>query len=121
MNTHKFRKAFTLVEIMIVVCIIALLGAITIPNYIKVKEASQKNACATQMKAMSDSIDRWLSLHGGVPKTAVSLDPTNAPTDADIFGADKPIASKPLCPSGGTYKFGMVNKRVACSVHGELL
>lgn len=37
---------------MIVVAIIGLLAAIAIPNFIKAREASQKNACIANLKAI---------------------------------------------------------------------
>jgi len=47
------------VEIMIVVAIIGLLAAIAIPNFVKARAASQKNACIANMKQMDGAKATW--------------------------------------------------------------
>ncbi len=47
------KKAFTLVEIMIVVAIIALLAAIAIPNLLRARMQAQEAAAATAMHTLS--------------------------------------------------------------------
>src|SRR5688500_982153 len=108
--TTMRRSGFTLVEIMIVVAIIGLLAAIAIPNFVKARTASQRNACIANMKQVEGAKSTWALEN---KKTGADV-----PGDADLFGADKYIAKKPECPAGGNYTVGAVDAAPACDKNG---
>src|SRR6186713_1941250 len=112
LNTSR-RSAFTLVEIMIVVAIIGLLAAIAIPNFIKAREASQKNACIANLKQIDGAKNTW-----ALEQKKVN---TDLPTDTDLFGVALYIREKPVCPGNGTYSLAVVSERPLCTVAGHTL
>lgn len=83
------KQGFTLVEIMIVVLIIGLLAAIAIPNFIKARKTTQRNACIDNLRAIEGAIEQAL-MAGTV---AADLDATV------LYGADAYIKVKPVCPA----------------------
>ena len=101
------RAGFTLVEIMIVVAIIGLLAAIAIPNFVKARTASQRNACIANMKQIDGVKATW----GLENKKATS----DTPAAADLYGATLYIRDEPKCPAGGTYTIGSLGTKVTCS------
>ena len=104
---NKTKAGFTLVEIMIVVAIIGLLAAIAIPNFVKARTLSQKNACIANLKQVDGAKATWAL---ELKKTS-----TDAPGDADLFGATLYIKDKPECPGGGTYSLLSVAEKVTCT------
>src|SRR5438552_12346254 len=109
MKIEKTAKAaFTLVEIMIVVAIIALLAAIAIPNFVKARTASQRSACIANLKQIDGAKATW-----ALEQKKVNAD---TPADSDLFGSTLYIRLKPACPASGDYTLGQVDAKPTCSV-----
>ncbi|MDO9206629.1 MAG: type II secretion system major pseudopilin GspG [Sulfuricurvum sp.] len=73
MNTIRMRKAFTLIEIMVVIIILGLLAAFVIPNITgKSEEAKQKLVCI-QMKSLNESLKMFKVDNGSYPTTEEGL------------------------------------------------
>ena len=109
MKINRLRKSgFTLVEIMIVVAIIGLLAAIAIPNFVKARTTSQKNACIANLKQINGAKANW----------AMEMKKNNSDTPAttDLYGAGLYVRSEPLCPGGGTYNINAVDTNPDCSL-----
>ena len=53
------RDAFTLVEIMIVVAIIALLAAIAVPGFLRARKRSQASTTLNDLRLLSNAIDQY--------------------------------------------------------------
>jgi prepilin-type N-terminal cleavage/methylation domain-containing protein len=58
-SSVKSRQAFTLVEIMIVVAIIALLAAIAVPGFLRARKRSQASRILNDLRMIDSAVDQY--------------------------------------------------------------
>ena len=105
------NRAFTLVEIMIVVAIIALLAAIAVPGFLRSRKRSQGVSVLTDLRLIDGAMDQYaLEYNKGanvaIPvgawkmyiKPSTRLYVTNANVFGDIYG-DQTLGTLPPVPS----------------------
>ena len=98
---------------MIVVAIIGMLAAISIPNFVRARTQAQTTACIANLKQIEGAKQSW-----AVENRKGSAD---VPTDNDLFGPNLYIKKKPNCPGGGTYALNAVQTAATCTIPEHVL
>ena len=101
------RRAFTLVEIMIVILIIGILLAIAVPQFMKSREASQQKACWSNQQKLEAAKHMWMMDYGRPS--------SDAPAIADLV--PEYLKLEPKCPTGAIYTIGNGLSPVVCPDH----
>jgi prepilin-type N-terminal cleavage/methylation domain-containing protein len=109
---RKTNKAFTLVEIMIVVAIIGILIAIAVPGFVKARTTSRARACQENLSKIDGSKEQ-LAL-----ETDLAVGAAVAWADL-VTGNEGYLKNEPTCPGGGAYTIGVIGTDPTCSVGGE--
>ena len=104
-------KAFTLVELMIVILILGIITAIAILSYSKTSADAQKSACITNMKKIDSAIDQWAL------DNSISQGTLPSAEQEDTIYSDYLRGVRPKCQSGGVYEIHAVGspQQVTCS------
>ena len=107
-NNTSRKSGFTLVEIMIVVAIIGLLAAIAIPNFVRARTQSQKNACINNLRQIDGAVQTWAL------ETKQAANATVGYTDISPY-----LKNSVTCPAGGTafsdsYTVSTVTNKPVC-------
>lgn len=71
---NRVRKAFTLVEILIVVVILGILAAIVIPQFTNASQDAQRGNVVTQMQSLRNQIELYRVRNNGTNPVIVGVD-----------------------------------------------
>jgi len=99
------KRAFTLVEVILVVVIVGILAAIVIPRITYTRTEAQKGACGSNVAALNSQIELYHVQVG------------TWPTDLDALVTDDYIDALPVCPFATAYVYSTGNHRVAKHTH----
>jgi general secretion pathway protein G len=98
------NRAFTLVELLIVIIIIAVLAAIAIPKFSSSSLRSKESALRAELSLLRNAVELFKTDTGAFPATLSALEATAAPASGlDSAGAAKAIVA-------GDWKGPYVNK-----------
>lgn len=110
-------SGFTLIELMIVVAVIGVLAAISVPNYAKARERAQKSACINNLRQIDWAKQQWALEHhqgGGFVPDKKDIAP--------YLGRKADIETI-VCPAGGptasfdtTYSINSITNVPTCLV-----
>jgi prepilin-type N-terminal cleavage/methylation domain-containing protein len=109
-------QGFTLVEIMIVVAIIGLLASIAIPNFVRARETSQKNACINNLRQIDGAAQTWALETGKTSSDTYTIANIKPYLRLDTTG------NVPPCPAGGVYTPGtVISNAPTCNIAGHAM
>ena len=102
------KSAFTLLESVIVVAIIGLVAAVAVPHFVKALVLSRKNTCLANLRQIQNAKLVWAheNRKGGDAE----------PESGDLFGPEKYLRVRPLCPAGGEYSAMTVDENASCNL-----
>ncbi len=73
------RKAFTLIEVLLIVAIIGTLLALMVPSYTNLLEKARTNRAITDIVKISRELDDFLTDNGSLPETLEELNQNSKP------------------------------------------
>jgi len=94
---HHVSKAFTLVEILIVVVILGILAAIVVPQFTSASQEAQAGNVATQLQTIRSQIELYRVKHNGNYPPSLVTGGAGDAAWADLVGADY-MRDQPMNP-----------------------
>jgi prepilin-type N-terminal cleavage/methylation domain-containing protein len=102
------RRAFTLIEVMIVVTIAGVILNIAAPNVVRARERARATACIRNLRSIDGAKEQWALTTNAGPGAS-------APPIATLMTY---LKSNPVCPSGGGYSINPMGTTPTCLTTG---
>ena len=105
-------RAFTLVELMIVVLVLSIILAVAVPSWMSARERSREGVCHANLRMIEHAKEQFAM--EGNKQTG------DAVANTDIWPTYMKARTFPQCPEAGTYTVGSIGTEPTCSIHGSL-
>lgn len=125
MYRFSSRRAFTIIELMIVIAIIGILAGVMVPSFMRSRSEAQLSACEQNLKAIATAMHTQSMRHrfSKVPLSPMICDVFNNIDKIDEYVAQHPgggyqnalsvevlvdaghLKSAPICPASGTMSY----------------
>lgn len=99
------KKGFTVLEIMVVLGIITVVIAISLPGIIRSRRMAQARACQESLTKISGSKEVWALENQATQGETVEM---------DYLVEKNYLKSDPICPSGGNYQVMQIGLDPLC-------
>ncbi|MFP4381089.1 MAG: competence type IV pilus major pilin ComGC [Candidatus Sumerlaeia bacterium] len=104
----RARRAFTLVEIMIVILVIGILLGIAIPGWLKARAVGRARACQENL-AKIDGAKEQYAIENNIAQGESIPGEFGA-----LVGAELYLKKTPFCPASGNYNINSVGADPSC-------
>ncbi|MDH4549644.1 type II secretion system major pseudopilin GspG [Pseudomonas sp. BN607] len=116
-SARRAQRGFTLIEIMVVVIILGVLGALVLPNVMSRPDHAKLTAARTDIQSISTALEIYRLDNGRYPTTSQGLEAlvtrsTVAPLPRQ-WSAQGYLKSTPIDPWGSPYQFASPGTRSA--------
>lgn len=113
--SRRAQAGFTLIEIMVVVVILGVLGALVLPNLMGRPDQAKLTAARTDIQSISTALEIYRLDNGRYPTTAQGLEalvkrPSLAPLPR-LWNPQGYLKSMPADPWGTTYQYASPGTR----------
>lgn len=72
---HTFQKAFTLVEILIVITVISILSIVALLTYVNVQTSTRDEGRRTDISVIQEALEKYYQQNGEYPETNLIVSP----------------------------------------------
>ena len=103
-NAPARSRAFTLVELLVVILILAALMAIALPRYFHAVYRSRVRGCQAQIQIINTSCEAFFARNRVWPATVEEMCESTAPS----WVVAPPLTEVPACPFGVSYELAVV-------------
>lgn len=106
--------AFTLIEVMVVMAVIAIVVAIATPTWLRQRELSRGRACQENLLKINGAKEQYALEFKVVNGATVSMENVVVPPNSTA--GQGYLRATPLCPSNGTYVLNVVGANPECTI-----
>lgn len=114
-SSRHAQRGFTLIEIMVVVVILGVLGALVLPNVLSRPDHAKLTAARSDLQSIATALEIYRLDNGRYPTTAQGLEalvkqPTRSPIPR-FWSAQGYLKSMPTDPWGSAYQYEVPGTR----------